>query len=1054
MKRLICLLSAVILLLNSISFVSAAEYEKGISATASDSYGLYKPENAVDSDINTRWALRSTTGWIALDMGEVKAVDTVEITQLSDSIISLDVLYSQDGETWNTATSYEMESIDNYTAFYNTVISFESVDARFIKIAVTDAGKSSYINICELMAYYSGKTERKAEITDFDTDYLPKDIISERRIDKIRTVIDLGIMKLGDSGDFCPDKPITRAELAYAAYVMRGSVSVKEIAVSDVSREHIYYDAIEFAVNSGIMSVDEYNRFNPDGECDTNMMARVMTSILGYDSIARKNGGYPEGYRNIAVQKGIFEGVDGAGMDRANAAVMFANTLEATVMVEKFVSGTDEMYVDGTDLLTSGMKLVKVKGQVMAAGDKSISVNIAAGENELVIDDITYICNDKRAEAYLGYAVEAYCTDEDEPQLVSIRLEKKNNVIRIFEEDMKPGNDVFSLGYRIGESETLKKIEFSRSVNAVYNGYPIVFDYNIFKEESFANGYIDAVDTNSDRKIDVVFIYQYRPYTVSAVIESAEKIYCTDDTVIELSDYEAYTIVKNGVKSSIEEISKNNVISVFEDRSREHIEIAVSEGVIKGNVSSMWEEFIAIDEAEYEIGKRLLSAFENGEIKVPDVGARVILYADVRGLIFDIESDNANLKNVYAYLVSALKPDEAELEDYGSLRLYTEKGEFEVFKLAKKVYINNIQRLPEDVFTDPRILNSSGTVAQLIKYSCNSEGKIRRIELAKRKKNLEDAFNASGLTDEENLILSNRIREEKAELDEDTFTVNAQGVKKNIRNGNMSLGSEYFFDSNTVIFKVPVNKADVKNSDYYAVWNKDIMSGKSTTECVFSTYDENDFAVAGAMVIHDGSANNEKPADDQFIMAVADVKSSYNDKESETQTVYSGLVKGSERRLTAATDVIKEAMKDVTRGDVIRFMADSNSRIYGVQKTFSYQYMKDDLRDDLKMNLSARPKPFEGFDYHIGNDTVAYEQICGTVIKVDDDRALIKTSSGGIEKERVVVYRDSTVVTACEVDGEYLTVKAASKNSIQPGCRIYARCGYGNLREAVIFYEV
>ena len=1054
MKRLICLLSITIFLLNSIALSSFAQPDEGRVATASDSFGEYKPENAVDGDVNTRWALRSTTGWIALDMGEVTAVDTVEITQLSDSIISLDVMYSTDGNNWNTATSYEMESISNFHAFYTTVIGFECVQARYIKISVTDAGKSSYINICEANAYYSGVSEKKAQIMDFNTAYLPEDILSERRIDKIRTVLDLGIMEKVYENEFCPDKPITRAELAYAAYIMRGAVNVHNIDIMDVTREHKYYNAIQYAVSAGIMSINEYGKFNPDSNCDTDMVARVIVALIGYNDIAKENGGYPEGYRYIAAQKGIFSGVDGGEMNRANAAAMFANALEADVMVEKLDGVGNEVYLDGSKLFETGMKLMKVSGQVKAVGNKSVAVNISAGENKIVIGENTYNCNNIYAEDYLGYVIEGYCTDEDEPELVSLKLHKKNSVMRIYGENIKTGNNVFAIEYRNDESDVMKKVQLARNIYAVYNDYPIVFDYNILNEASFLNGYIDLLDTDSDKIMDVIFIHQYQPYVVRSILTDSRKIYCIDDTVINLSDYETYSVIKNGQNISIEDISKNNVISVFEDHNKEHIKIIVGEGVVKGSVSSIYEEYMTIGEVEYEVGKSLLTDFENGNKNVPDIGADVIAYMDVRGLIFDIESDNANVKNVYAYLVSALKPDEAELEDYGSLRLYTEKGEFEVFKLAKKVYINNVQRLPEDVFTDPRILNSSGTVSQLIKYSCNAEGKIRRIELAKKRKDFEDAFDSSGLTDEENLILSNRILEEKGEIDEETFTINAQRAKQKVRNGNMSFGSLYFYDANTVIFKVPVNKSDVKNADYYAVWNKDNMAGKSTTECVFSTYDENDFSVAGAIIIHDGSANNEKPADNSFVLAVADAKSVYDDKESETKTVYMGLVKGTEKKLTPSTDVIKELMKDVVKGDIVRFAADSSSRIYGVQKAFSYQYIKDDLKDDLKMNLSARSKPYDGFDYHIGNDTVSYEQICGTVIKVDDDRALIKTSSGGVEQERVIVYRDSTVVTACEVDGEYLTMKPASKNSIQPGCRIYARCEFGSLREVVVFYEV
>lgn len=1053
MKRLICLLYITIFLLNSITFTSFAQSKGVVTATASDSFGDYIPENAVDGDINTRWALRSATGWIAFDVGDVTSVDTVEITQLSDSIISLDVLYSEDGNNWEKATSYEMESTSNFNAFYTTVIGFGCVDARYIKIFVTDAGKSSYINICELKAYYSGQKETKAEITDFDTKHLPMDILSDRRIDEIRTVIDLGIMLLTDNNEFAPDKPISRAELAYSAYIMRGGVNIKECIISDVPAEHKYHKAIQYAVNSGIMSIDTYARFNPDGACDTDMVCRVITAVIGYDRIARENGGYPEGYRNIAAQNGLFKGMYGLDMNRANAAVMFANALEAEVMVDKLMVGAGEIFRDGSDLLKSGMNLIKVSGQVKAVGDKSVSVNVSAGDGKITIDDVTYLCGDMNVEDYLGYAIEGYCTDEDEPRLVSLKLQKKNKVSRIFEEDMKPGNNVFSLDYYKKESTVLKNIEFSRNVYAVYNGYPIAFDYNIFKEYSFSNGYIDALDIDSDRTIDVVFIHQYTPYIVRSVLESVGKIYCMDDTVIELSDYESYSIVKNGQKSSLEEISKENVISLFEDRNREHVKIVVGEDIARGGVSSIREEYVTIEDTEYEIGKRLLKAFENGSKQAPALGANVIAYTDVRGLVFDFQSDNANRKNMYGYLISALKPDYSDIEDYGKLRLYTENGMFEVFELAKKVHINNVQRLPEDVFTDPRIYNSNGTVPQLIKYSFNAEGKIRRIEIAKRKSTFDEVFDQSGLTDAEKLILSNRIQEERGKLNDEAFTVNAQGAKRKVRNGNMSFGSEYFYDGNTVIFKVPVNIDDVKKVDYYAVWNKDIMAGKSSTECVFSTYDENEFLVAGAVLIHDGSANNEKPADNSFVLALDNVKDVYNEIECEIQTVYSGLVKGTEKKFTSSTDNIKNLMKDVVKGDIIRFVADSNSRFYGVERAFSYQYLKDDLRDDLEMNLSVRPKPYDGFDYHIGNDTTGYEQICGTVVKVDDDRALIKTSSGGVEKECVIVYRDSTVVTAYEVDGKYMTAKAASKNSIQPGCRIYARCEFGSLREVVVYHE-
>ena len=136
-------------------------------------------------------------------------------------------------------------------------------------------------------------------------------------------------------GTFRPYIKITRAE--FATTVLRlismdhiAKVMKPESNYSDVNTSHWAVREIKLAGDEGIINGFEDKTFRPEGYVTYNQAVAMLVRALGYGDDAIKKGGWITGYKMVAYETGLLNGINDLGegeITRADAAKLLKNAL-------------------------------------------------------------------------------------------------------------------------------------------------------------------------------------------------------------------------------------------------------------------------------------------------------------------------------------------------------------------------------------------------------------------------------------------------------------------------------------------------------------------------------------------------------------------------------------------------------------------------------------------------------------------------------------------------------------------------------------------------------
>lgn len=183
----------------------------------------------------------------------------------------------------------------------------------------------------------------------------------------ISEISELGIATGYDDGTFKPENNITKAELAVmiarlTPYDFFDSTQYPQL-FKDVPAEHWAYPYISKAAYCGVFSTFENtpysdenlgttavtvpnienDMFFPESNTTYAEAVKAITTLLGYNGIAEKNGGFPDGYLFTARVFGFTDGVAEHNADeyisRADFALIICNALD----IHRCVEGSPEI---------------------------------------------------------------------------------------------------------------------------------------------------------------------------------------------------------------------------------------------------------------------------------------------------------------------------------------------------------------------------------------------------------------------------------------------------------------------------------------------------------------------------------------------------------------------------------------------------------------------------------------------------------------------------------------------------------------------------------------
>lgn len=154
----------------------------------------------------------------------------------------------------------------------------------------------------------------------------------------VSDVSDIGIMVGDDLGNFNPDKPVTRAEMAIiVCRVLERTLDEDAYApvylvsenFPDVPESHWangYINKVSFLEIA--VGYDNGN-FGPGDNVTYEQAVTMLVRALGGGDDATAQGGYPKGFLQVAGHLGLLSGLQGAAegkpLSRANVAVLLSN---------------------------------------------------------------------------------------------------------------------------------------------------------------------------------------------------------------------------------------------------------------------------------------------------------------------------------------------------------------------------------------------------------------------------------------------------------------------------------------------------------------------------------------------------------------------------------------------------------------------------------------------------------------------------------------------------------------------------------------------------------
>ena len=279
-------------------------------------------------------------------------------------------------------------------------------------------------------------------------------------------------------------------------------------------------------------------------------------------------------------------------------------------------------------------------------------------------------------------------------------------------------------------------------------------------------------------------------------------------------------------------------------------------------------------------------------------------FLDLSGKIVYM-SDEVEPAGQYAYLADADTVRSTQLAGQLQIRLFTTANQFEDFLCEDRLNVDGtvrtILQLLEDGILVKRTGNTVTAQRQLVRYQTDGEGRLTRIDTARR-------------TPQES---------------EDTLTLGASSVSGQYnRNGKVFYTGQKTLaavNDQTTVFIIPDSSAYFDKEEYYMATNLNYFNNDSTYNGL-DFYDMDDVDVAKAVVRN--FTDLYQVQTNSYSVLVEKVTTSVNETGESVQTLYGLKSDG-----TAYTCQTKEGnlLDGIEKGDVLR-VRDRDGKITSVQK--------------------------------------------------------------------------------------------------------------------------
>ena len=562
----------------------------------------------------------------------------------------------------------------------------------------------------------------------------------------------LKIIEGYSDGSFKPDSNVTRAESVAMLMKLRQFEGCSgTCGFADVSSNHFAYDAIGRAESAGIVNGGENGDFVPDSSVTSDEFIKMLAVTLGYGDVAQVYGGYPLGYRKIANDISLYDGVKVYGdtaLTRVQTARMLYNAINAPIAVKSEISGENIKYSfdKNNTVLYESYNTVKKKGVLKATSYAAADGLAPAGKKNIRLDNTVYATeNTDDPYEMLGDNVNLYYNEDSQKAVYIYRTNENGIIIK--------SEDITGFKNNILTAETdgrEKEYKISPYTAVIYNGKSqmdfsenmMTFHYDGGNYRTY--GSIKLCDSDEDGIYECSVITEYDNLYISNIDKTNKSVYdkyarktlSFDDDADVLNIYR-----RSGEKITFDELETDCILSYARSLDGKILNAYLCGDLAEGKITSVDDDEVIADGEKYRVaGSYLKNAAANDELDMPSPGIYGTYYLDKENQIAMIQTV---YMGEYAYLFSMGKGENKKAQ----MKVLTESGKKEIFTFADSVNIKvenesdssviaaaNVSEssiadedLPEKI---KNVIYENGSIkGGIVKIEKNADGKVNKLSI-------------------------------------------------------------------------------------------------------------------------------------------------------------------------------------------------------------------------------------------------------------------------------------------------------------------------------------
>jgi len=665
----------------------------------------------------------------------------------------------------------------------------------------------------------------------------------------IQLLGDLGIIDISQKTGLIP-VGYNRSDFARSLCLMERNDSGISVAgegaaayASDISNNK-NCNYIASVISAGYMKTDSEGKFNPGTSVTMNDAVIALVKLLGYEPMAKANGGTYDAYYSIALKIGLMSGVsvqDSNKLTVQETAEMMTNAMGAHIFYPDNIDYGEKCLWDRWNLsVNTGKILANSNMGMLVERTDSNYVNIDGNiyytrlliENELVGSNVTY------------YTLSGDMGDE----VVSIYIRENSDTVTLNPHNIESISDNGTiLTIRTDERKNLK---VDKKGFLIVNGKTMSPSVTIFN--AFESGTATFVDSDNNGSYDVIHMTLLFQTIIGGVNAGSEKLATRyDNYTINFDLMDNYEIYIGKKSATLSELSAGMPVGIACDTfsikngkfipdfsGAEYIRLYASSRNESGSITAMLDDDkFEIEEMTKRFGSGYKRLVADKHIPALKVGQNVTAYFDNLGQLtyFEVNKEGA-LR--YGYLIAAANRG-GTLRKTTEVKILDTDGKFNIFAAGKSFVL------------DGKKVDSGKTV-----YSVNSADDV---DLTKRQ--LVRYRAESGILKEiDTTVVRDSYEDKETSLDSPagfSFDPKVSGnTTKRIRSG--AVDRRYAFVSDCVMF---VDESDVNDpypsEDMFVVRK---ASSLDTTEIYMAGYDANVNNELACIVRYSGysSSSSEK----------------------------------------------------------------------------------------------------------------------------------------------------------------------------------------------------